>query len=248
MKPEAPPRTRLLLITLVTLLVVAAGVALGLWQLGRAEQKLRLADGIARQGALAPLTTADLAADLGQPERLWHRSALLEGVWLPDATVLLDNRQMNGRVGFFVLTPLRLDGDGGTLLVQRGWVARNFEDRQRVPDVPTPTGPVSLRVRLAPPPAKLYELGPGEGGAIRQNIDLSAYAAETQTSLLPLSALQTSAENDGLLRDWPQPATDVHKHYGYAFQWFGLSALFALLYVWFQIIAPRRRQRATPAG
>lgn len=246
MKPMASGRTRLLLISVATALVVAAGVALGLWQLGRAEQKLRLADGIARQGALAPLAVTDLQTE--QPEALWYRTAQLEGEWLPEATVFLDNRQMNGRVGFFVLTPLRLAKGQGTLLVQRGWAPRNFEDRQRVPQVPTVAGIVTLEVRLAPPPPKLYELGPGEGGAIRQNIGLAAYEAEIKTPLLPMSALQTSAANDGLLRDWPQPATNVHKHYGYAFQWFGLSTLFALLYVWFQIIAPRRRARAQSTG
>jgi surfeit locus 1 family protein len=246
MKPMASRRTRLLLISVVTVLVVAAGMALGLWQLGRAEQKLRLADGIARQGALAPLAATELQTD--RPETLWHRTAQLEGEWLPEASVFLDNRQMKGRVGFFVLTPLKLANGQGTLLVQRGWAPRNFQDRQRVPMVPTPTGPVALQLRLAPPPPKLYELGPGEGGAIRQNVDLAAYGAEIKTPLLPLSALQTSAADDGLLRDWPQPATDVHKHYGYAFQWFGLSTLFALLYVWFQIIAPRRRARTQSAG
>lgn len=247
MKPKASGRTRLLLISFATLVVVAAGVALGLWQLGRAEQKLRLADGIARQGALASLAGEDVS-QADRPEALWHRMALLEGEWVPGATVFLDNRQMNGRVGFFVLTPLRLSHDRGTLLVQRGWVLRNFEDRQRVPHVPTPAGKVALQVRLAPPPPKLYELGPGERGVIRQNIDLAAFGAEMRTPLLPLSALQISAADDGLLRDWPQPAIDVHKHYGYAFQWFGLSTLFALLYVWFQIIAPRRRARTKPAG
>jgi surfeit locus 1 family protein len=42
-----------------------------------------------------------------------------------------------------------------------------------------------------------------------------------------------------LLREWPQAATGVEKHYGYAFQWFGLALLIALLYVWFQIVRPR---------
>ncbi len=247
MKPKASGRTRFLLISVTTVLVVVAGIALGLWQLGRAQQKLTLADGIARQGGLAPLVAQEVS-NADRPEALWHRMAQLEGEWVPEATVFLDNRQMNGRVGFFVLTPLRLSDGHGTLLIQRGWAPRNFEDRQRVPQVPTPAGIVSLQVRLAPPPPKLYELGPGEGGAIRQNVDLAAFGAEMKAPLLPLSALQISAADDGLLRDWPQPAIDVHKHYGYAFQWFGLSTLFALLYVWFQIIAPRRRARAQLAG
>ena len=237
---------RLLVISLVTVAVVCAGVSLGFWQLGRADQKLRLAAGIARQGELPPLSGREVAAAV--PDQVWHRKAQLEGEWLANANLFLDNRQMDGRVGFFVMTPLRLAGGQGTLLVQRGWVPRHFEDRQRVPDVPTPAGPVAIEVRLAPPPSRLYELGPGEGGAIRQNIDLSALAAELRIELLPLSGLQLNDASDGLLRRWPQPATDVHKHYGYAFQWFGLSTLFALLYVWFQIIAPRRRARAHTAG
>jgi surfeit locus 1 family protein len=38
-------------------------------------------------------------------------------------------------------------------------------------------------------------------------------------------------------------ASGVAKHHGYAFQWFGLSGLIALLYVWFQIVQPRRQKR-----
>ena len=48
--------------------------------------------------------------------------------------------------------------------------------------------------------------------------------------------------DDGLARDWPAPATGVETHHGYAFQWFALSALITGLYVWFQLIRPRRRQ------
>jgi surfeit locus 1 family protein len=32
----------------------------------------------------------------------------------------------------------------------------------------------------------------------------------------------------------------VQKHYGYAFQWFALSALIIGLYAWFQLPRPRR--------
>jgi surfeit locus 1 family protein len=52
---------------------------------------------------------------------------------------------------------------------------------------------------------------------------------------------------DGLLRQWPEPAADVQKHYGYAFQWFALCALILGLYVWFQIVRPRRTGRAHAA-
>ena len=45
-----------------------------------------------------------------------------------------------------------------------------------------------------------------------------------------------------------RPAAGVDKHHGYAFQWFALCALTAGLYVWFQIIQPRRRAAVQPSA
>ena len=234
------------LITVAAVLVVSTGIALGRWQLDRAAQKEALAAQLTQRLAAPPVPEADLLAATasGDGQALWHRQVQLQGEWVATGTRFLDNRQMNGRPGFFVLTPLRLAG-GQAVLVQRGWVPRDFQDRNRVPAVDTPGGRVALVGRLAPPPARLYELGEGGAGAIRQNIDLAALAQETALPLLPLSVLQTADARDGLLRDWPAPEAGVHKHYGYAFQWFGLAALFAFLYVWFQFIAPHRRRRRT---
>src|SRR5437868_3343803 len=58
------------------------------------------------------------------------------------------------------------------------------------------------------------------------------------------AAVQTAASvDDGLLRHWPPPELGLHKHYGYAFQWFALCALILVLYVWFQLIRPRLRHQ-----
>ncbi|MCY1563154.1 hypothetical protein D9M68_1006430 [compost metagenome] len=96
---------------------------------------------------------------------------------------------------------------------------------------------------MASSPSKLYELGKAGSGPIRQNIDLAAFAQETGLDLLGVSVLQSGEAHDGLQRDWPLIAVDVHKHHGYAFQWFALCALAGLLYLWFQILSPRRKRR-----
>ena len=133
------------------------------------------------------------------------------------------------------------------MIVQRGWLARDPYDRTRVSAPPLPGGEVVLSGRIAPPPARLFEFDGAGQGAVRQNLDLESFAREIRLALRPLSVLQLS-EDPGLagapvlLRDWPKPATDVHKHYGYAFQWFALSALTVILYVWFQVLRPRRRR------
>ena len=131
------------------------------------------------------------------------------------------------------------------MLVQRGWVAARLDDRTRaaaVADARRAT--VAVDGRIAPPPARLFEFDGAASGPIRQNLDLDAFARETGLRLLPLSVLQTMRRRS---RRRPAratgraPAADVHKHHGYAFQWFALRALIAGLYVWFQLIRPRRR-------
>lgn len=232
---------RFWMVTLATLLVMGATAALGLWQLDRAAQKRALQSRIDARAALPAWETPDLLS-MGDPEDGLHRAVRLSGRWVSEATVFLDNRQMDGRTGFYVVTPFRLAGSERAVLVQRGWVPRDFQDRSRIPDLPTPEGEIRIEGRLAPPPGKLYELGEAGRGPIRQNIDLAAFAQEAGLPLLALSVVQRGDAADGLRREWPVVAAGVHKHHGYAFQWFGLCALAGFLYVWFQFISPRRKR------
>ena len=244
---------------------------LGVWQLARAEQKQALQARIQQRGGLPPLTPADLPARADTAAAQFYRPVLLSGHWLAQHTVYLDNRQMNGRPGFFVLTPLRL-ADGTAVVVQRGWLPRDFVDRSRLMAVATPAGEVQVRGRLAPPPSRLLALGAADAGLIRQNIDLDGWALEIHQPLRPMSVQQldaapaasaalpsrpsavpapsastaAAAPADGLLRQWPAPALDVAKHHGYAFQWFSLCAVIAGLAGWFLILRPRRALRNDP--
>ena len=237
-------RWKFWLITLLALLSVVLTLALGRWQLSRATQKEALQALIESKEALDPLDTRMLAS-ASDPRAVLYRRVTLRGQWVAKHTVYLDNRQMNGKPGLYVLTPLALDGDAGVVVVQRGWVARNFMDRTKVPDVVTPTGPVAVSGRIVLPPSKLYEFEGPDTGRIRQNLDMLSFSAEVGMPLRAVSIQETGPLTDGLLREWPAAATGVEKHYGYAVQWFALSALISILYVWFQIvrrfISPQRR-------
>jgi surfeit locus 1 family protein len=226
-----------LLIALAACLGIAATIALGFWQWGRGAQRTALHEAMQRQESLAPVGVEALA----DPGYL-HRSVVLRGTWVADRTIWLDNRQMNAVPGFYVVTPLKLEGRDTVVLVQRGWAPRNFTRREALPPVATPAGSVEVKGRLAPPPAKLYALGGEESGAIRQNLDLDRFRAETGLPLAPLSVQQTGAASEGLLRQWPQAGSGAEKNYGYAFQWWAIAALIAILYAWFQFLLPRRRQ------
>lgn len=232
---------RFWVVTLATAFTMAVTASLGVWQLGRASQKQTLQEQVNQRSELSTWTERDLLEALDTQAGL-HRTVQLKGQWVAEATVFLDNRQMDGRVGFFVVTPWRLLGSDRAILIQRGWVPRDFTDRSRIPLIETPEGVMQVAGRLAPPPGKLFELGEASGGPIRQNIDVSSMSQETGLDLLDLSVLQTGDATDGLQRNWPRITADVHKHHGYAFQWFGLCALAGILYVWFQFISPRRKR------
>lgn len=255
-----PLGLRFWLTTLAALVGMVVTASLGRWQLSRAAEKESLQaviDARARMPAVDGQTLLAVAAKDGAAKEVseWvHRAVVLEGQWLAEHTVYLDNRQMQGRPGFFVLTPLRLSGaNGGVVLVQRGWAPRNFQDRNQLPPVQTPQDVVvQVQGRVAAAPSRLYEFQGADSAKgssrIRQNLDLAAFRTETGLALAHLTVLQTGAASEGLQRDWPVVGSGVDKHYGYAFQWFGLCGLIALLYVWFQIVRRFIRPRSRLAA
>lgn len=238
-------RTRFWVVTIAAVVGMTVTAELGLWQLDRAAQKETWVASMQSQAQAAVLADSDwprINENVQQAELAVHRRIRLTGTWLQDHVVFLDNRQMNAKPGFYVLTPLRLSS-GDTVVVQRGWVQRNFLNRDQLPQLYTPTDEVTVFGRLAPPPSQLYSMGEVGRTQIRQNLNWADFAEELGDSIGLLSLVQlddSTLQADGLLREWPQVDAKLHTHYGYAAQWFALSALLALLYVWFQWIAPRR--------
>ncbi len=238
------PRFKQIAVTLAALATIGLTLSLGQWQLRRAAEKMALQSAIESQGSKSALDAVALR-QTSDPLALVHQPTRLRGSWVTDATVFLDNRQMNARVGFFVLTPMLLEG-GGAVLVQRGWVPRNFEKRTELPAVHTPQGLVDIAGRIAPPPSKLYEPGTAATGTIRQNLDMDQFRRETGLPLMPVTVLQTGVTGDGLQREWPVINVGVDKHYGYAFQWFAIAVLVVALTLWFQFIRPYYQRSQEP--
>lgn len=234
----------------VVWLAAAAAIVLtarlGLWQLDRAAQKLALHEAREQWARKPVLALSSLPRTPAAARAMEQRRVQVSGRWLAERSIFLDNRPMAGRVGFYVLTPLVLN-DGAVLLVQRGWWPRDAAERTRIAAPPPPVGEVSVDGRITLTPSRLVELAPDEKGPIRQNLDVDTFARETGLPLLPWVLVQLeppadTAATDGLARQWPEPASDVHKHYGYAAQWFALSALVLGLLLWFQVVRPRWRR------
>jgi surfeit locus 1 family protein len=206
----------------------ALTVALGNWQLRRAEER----DGAQRQlEARAAGAAVPIPAQPVDPAKWAWRRASARGEYVAAQTILLDNRVLDGRVGFEVLTPLRLAGSDMHVLVDRGWTPQG-RTRDELPRVPTPAGPQATEGIAIVPPARVFELGSGTPkGAVWQHLKLDQYRERTGLALQPIVLQQTSASDDGLIRRWDRPDAGADKNRAYALQWYVFAALTVILYV-----------------
>ena len=215
---------------------MAIAVSLGNWQLRRAEEKQALQERFDNRGRGGTLQVPSRLVEMKDVE---YARVLVRGEFLPQHTILLDNRVRNGVVGYDVLTPVRIEGGKLCVLVNRGWIAAGPR-RDVLPKFPTPAGPQSLEGIAVAASGRYFEFGgdhaAGEdtGAAVKpvwQNLNLERYAETTRLALQPFIVRQTSASNDGLARIWERPDRGVNIHRGYAFQWYSLAVLILVLYV-----------------
>jgi surfeit locus 1 family protein len=134
-------------------------------------------------------------------------------------------------VGFYVLTPLRIEGGNLCVLVNRGWIAAGAR-REDVPQVTTPGGTQTVEGIAVPPPRNFFEFKSAvDSGPVWQNLKLDNYAAQTRLALQPFVLQQLDANGDNLARIQERPDTGVNMHRGYAFQWYALAVLIVVLYL-----------------
>jgi surfeit locus 1 family protein len=231
------------LCVIATLLAMAVTASLGRWQLERAQQKLDLQHAIEAQISAPVLTEQDLELTPASWGEI-HRRVSLQGYWMHQHTLFLDNRLDQGRAGFWVMTPLLLD-DQSAVLVQRGWVPRDAHDLSAVPQLSQPKELTRIQGRLIPAPSKWLELkepeaSPDSGTSqIRHNIDITQLRQHWGYSIVAV-VLQTDPSDGELKREWAMPANTVGTHQGYAFQWFAMCAAVFVIALWFLIIQPLR--------
>ncbi|MDN4161184.1 SURF1 family protein [Nocardioides abyssi] len=125
---------------LAIVLVLLAG-RLGLWQLD-SWQAHRDAEAV-DHSRTAPEPLVDvMGPDDPFPGEKVGRPVDVSGTWVPSGTVFVEGREHDGEEGYWVVTPLEVEGGGGSALyVVRGWSA--------TPEAPAPApGPVEVTAYL----------------------------------------------------------------------------------------------------
>ncbi len=218
-------------LTLVFMCITALFYALGVWQLGRADEKKELAVQIDQRLSQQTLILNETnIAQLIRPD-IAHRMTKIDGNFEVREQFFIDNKKHNGRAGYHVITPFKINNSEQIILVNRGWVDYGG-NRNVLPEIVTPSELITLEGRLSNPVTAHFRPGishPAEHlGGIWLYIDLNFFTKLSDIPLAPYILLLNKENSYGYVREWPEFKANTEMHIGYAIQWFAF-AFFSLL-------------------
>lgn len=223
--------------TLAYLCLFPLLISLGIWQLGRAEEK-RLFLKQQEQG-LASSEIIQLSSAIDDNVAvLRYKKIQATGHYDQAHQFLIDNQINAGKAGYFVLTPFILQGEAKAVLVNRGWVPLN-RDRSVLPDVRIKNEQIAIRGRINNFPGVGIKLAgaeiPTEGWpSVIQVIDSQVLAKKLAYSLFPFQIELDKDLPEGYKREWLTTTIMLpEQHIAYAVQWFALAITLTLLFIWY---------------
>lgn len=219
--------------TVIAVLFTGLFTGLGIWQLDRVGQKERLAESFESQRSLPAVDLSKTKVDIVKDR---YRDATAAGDFVPEHQILIDNVVFEGRPGFQVLAPLRLEGTNDFLLVDRGWAPQGAK-RGDVPNIPPANDSLPVSGWLDfPRSLPVIVPGPVDANAeIWPYLDMEALAGRLGATL-PNFVIH--ATDDGVLANrHPEFEAKTAMHIGYAIQWFAFAAAAAGTYL---VVSMRR--------
>lgn len=212
-------------------------IALGFWQLDRADQKQQQARVLSERAEMPALDLDVLVAD---PEPLRFRKVQAQGVFEAQGQILIENRRRGSRTGFHVISPLRIEGSDVRVLVNRGWIPAAADGSPTPAPVPDGRVLVTGESYIPYPPAL-----PLHGGADAAKdwglrwpyLTVELYANLVDYPVQPVVILQDPDNPDGFLRSWPRELPKEGMHIGYAIQWFAFALIALVLWLRLSLVS-----------
>jgi cytochrome oxidase assembly protein ShyY1 len=240
-------------LSVLMLIVAAACVGAGTWQIARFQEKVHENDALRANAHLAGMPVARVLPLVGagpapSDKHVEFRAVTATGRYDQANQTLVRSRTIGDATGFLVLTPLRTSG--GTLLVVRGFVAQPASGG--VPTVAAaPPGPVTVVARTHAPETRsdaaaqltdhqVESINPRQQ-APRLGGDVFDGYAELEPSQPGGAGLQALPKPD---LSNPAGGALEPQHFAYVIQWY----LFAVLALAAPLAMARAETRGGPRG
>lgn len=235
-KRAVTPRWRWL--TFGAFVVVATCLRLSLWQFDRLAERTAsqaMAAGRVESPPIAldaPGTFADLLrAGPAELSAQVMRRASVRGIFDHDHDEALTMQVVDGRLGVRLLSPLRLGGEEGAVMIDRGWLPVDYD--RPVKWMPFRTqGPVTVEGRLRPGFRRAHAVAMDRDAGLVADLDLEQISGRLPYPLLRLVLVESpiggASEIEALpiKRELQAPQADL-PHLAYAVQWLAFAVIVA---------------------
>ena len=214
--------------TAFVLVFVPVLASLGIWQVGRADEKRAREELVFERQGMFPIAIPESL------ENMRYRHVRLHGTFESNRYFLLDNQMYQGTPGYWIIASFLAD-DGRRWLVNRGWVQAP-PTREVLPDVRPLAGQVTLVGIVWPElgllPLLAEDVWPQTWPKRIQRMDVTRMAA-TLDNATP-AEIRLEAGQPGVMQPVRLYTGIGHeRHLGYAAQWFGLAMVLTVGYVFF---------------
>jgi surfeit locus 1 family protein len=224
---------------LLMLAALAAAIGLGIWQL-HAWQAGRDADARDLTNAAAQPLSKVMSGDDPFPGQYLGQPVTFAGKWLPEGTLYVADRDLHGKRGYWVMTPVLVGNSA--MPVVRGWSSQ--------PEAPKPTGSVDVRGWLqASEGSDMPDDNPGDDvipemriASVVEHVDADLYSAY-------VVAQDAGSGSDGLEKVTPASVPEVSntshlRNLLYAFQWWIFGGF--AVYIWVRYCRDEVEAAAAP--
>lgn len=227
------------LVPLIAVIVAAACVRLGIWQLARLHQRRAHNAAVTAVATLPRLVLTDSSAT---PED--YRRVEIRGRWDYQHQIVLRQQTFEGVPGVELVTPLILGDNGPAVMVTRGFVPS--PDAMTVPldsanegDTGAVTG-TALQIPATDDGGKPLAR---HGALTWAHLDSSAVARRVPMPVMNVYVVEEeTAPRDAFPRRISMPALNDGPHLSYTIQWFGFATI-ALAGAWFWLRTHPRNAR-----
>jgi len=174
-------------------------------------------------------------SQLDKTQNLQYQKVLLKGQYLDELTIYLQNQYHKDRLGYDVLTPIKIKNDNKLLLVDRGWLPEQIQPT--IHEIPRTSRGTLISGYLKSFNEYQFILGKNilndTFPLLIQKINFSELEKMTHETFYPYVLRLDSTQPDGFTRDWTVVTVTPERHMGYAIQWFLMAIVLLIAYVCF---------------
>jgi surfeit locus 1 family protein len=215
-------------IAICVLLTMSGLIRLGLWQLGRAQEKIQSQESFQElsEEQATPIENLPIAGREYDAMQHQNRQIEISGHYLNENSIFLIYQTYEEQLGFEVVTPFELSSLDSIVMVSRGWSGiRSEEELAEV--LPSIYGELTLQGQVYVPTekeaARTNNLQAESWPLTIRYLNTNELSPYFDSSIFPYVVRLGAGQPGVLIRHWSAVTANTSQNFSYALQWFSMA-------------------------